>query len=69
MNDKDELMNAVLREISDQSDKVEDAANQLANLLWLHYCAYINIGFSEDRAFSLVTIFLHTIVEKIFGKK
>jgi len=69
MKDKDDLMNAMLREISDKSDKVEDAANQLANLLWLHYCAYINIGFSEDRAFSLVAIFMHTIVEKIVGKK
>lgn len=64
MNDKDELLNAVLREISDKSDSLVNAVQQMANLMWLQYCAYIDAGFSEERAFTLVGVMLTALVSK-----
>lgn len=64
MKDKDELLNAMLREISDKSDSLENAVKQMANLMWLEYCAYIDAGFSEERAFTLVGIMLTALVSK-----
>lgn len=69
MKDKDDLMNAVLREISEKSDKLEDAVNQQANLFWMQYSAYIHAGFSEDRAFTLTLVTANALANSVFGKK
>lgn len=65
MDNKDDIINAMLKEISDKTDQKEKAARDLADMLWVYYCAFMNTGFTEERAFTLTGIFLNTILGRI----
>lgn len=65
MDNKDDIINAMLEEISDKTDQKEKAARDMADLLWHNYCAFTNVGFTEERAFTLTGIFLNTILSRI----
>lgn len=68
MNDKDDLMNAMLREISEKTDQKEKAARDLADILFVYYQAFARVGFTEERAFTLTCCFMNTILGGI-GRK
>ena len=65
MDNKDDIINAMLEEISEKTDKKEKAARDLADILFVYYCAFTNVGFTEERAFTLTGIFLNTILGRI----
>lgn len=65
MDNKDDIINAMLEEISEKTEKKEKAARDMADMLWVYYCAFMNTGFTEERAFTLTGIFLNTILSRI----
>lgn len=68
MDNKDDIINAMLEEISEKTDQKEKAARDLADVLFVYYCAFMNIGFTEERAFTLTCCFMNTILGGI-GRK
>lgn len=65
MDNKDDIINAMLEEISEKTDQKEKGARDLADMLWVYYQAFASIGFTEERAFTLTGIFLNTILSRI----
>ena len=61
---KKEFMDAVLREISNEADAVENAAAKLASLLWVHYCAFLKAGFNAEQSIGLAGVMLSKIMER-----
>lgn len=68
MDNKDDIINAMLEEISEKTNQKENAARDLADMLWVYYCAFMNTGFTEERAFTLTCCFMNTILGGI-GRK
>ena len=67
MND-DEFMDAMMHEISGKADKKFKSTQDVADFLWLYYCAYMKAGFSEDKSFTLVGLMLDIMVSNGFKK-
>lgn len=61
---KDDLMNALLQEISDNEDKLLSSARKIAEFAWVHYNAYLASGFTETQAFNLTGLMIAGIVNK-----
>lgn len=62
MDNKDDIINAMLEEISEKTDKKEKAARDLADILFVYYQAFARVGFTEERAFTLTCCFMNTIL-------
>lgn len=61
---KNDLMDAMLREISDKEDKLQSSARQIADFAWVYYNAYMASGFTETQAFNLTGLMIAGIVNK-----
>lgn len=68
MDNKDDIINAMLEEISEKADKKEKAARDLADILFVYYQAFARVGFTEKRAFTLTCCFMNTILGGV-GRK